>query len=273
VLATFGKRAGNEDTRTAAQRDHDALEEALRLALGVPDNPQAAGLKSRGLVIMSLADLQKMAGASALTDAWIEAQLGHTGWLSGGDADSAFCTSTIDPVVTGRVDWDAISQMADVVLGAHTQGPLSRQARLALERTLLAMAIDAVSGPGGLAGYLRTHLLQAPFNGQPLVLDYGMARDIPDHLRKAVALRDQHCQWPGGCDRPWWQCEPHHVLPRANGGRTSIGNLRMMCFFHHHVVIHREGWTYRVHPDGTSEATSPKGKIVRSHSPPAATAA
>jgi Domain of unknown function (DUF222) len=73
VLATFGKRAGNEDVRTAAQRDHDALEEALRLALAVPDNPQAAGLKSRGLVIMSLADLQAMAGASALTGAWIEA--------------------------------------------------------------------------------------------------------------------------------------------------------------------------------------------------------
>ena len=47
----------------------------------------------------------------------------------------------------------------------------------------------------------------------------------------------------------------------------------MMCFFHHHVLIHREGWTYRIHPDGTSEATSPSGKIVRSHSPPAATAA
>jgi len=309
VLATFGKRTGNEDVRTAAQRDHDALEEALRLALAVPGAPQAAGLKSRGLVIMSLADLQAMAGASALTDAWIEAQLGQPGWLSGGDADSAFCTSAIDPVVTGRVDWDAISQMADAFLAAHgidggqdrdgeagpvdgsarpgcgctcgncscpaarPQGPLSGQARLALERTLLAMAIGAVSGPGGLAAYLRTQLLQPPLNGQPLVLDYGMARDIPDHIRKAVALRDQHCQWPGGCDRPWWQCEPHHVLPRANGGRTSIQNLRMMCYFHHHVLIHREGWTYRIHSDGTGEAISPHGKIVRSHSPPAASAA
>jgi hypothetical protein len=273
VLATFGKRAGNEDTRTVAQRDHDALEEALRLALGVPGNPQAAGLKSRGLVIMSLADLRTMTGASALTDAWTEAQLGQAGWLSGGDADSAFCTSTIDPVVTGRVEWDVISQMADVVLGAHAQGSVSRQARLDLERALLAMAIDAVSGPGGLAAYLRTQLLQAPFNGQPLILDYGTARDIPDHLRKAVAMRDHHCQWPGGCDRPWWQCEPHHVLPRAHGGPTSIANLRMMCFFHHHVLIHRVGWTYRVHPDGTSEAISPTGKIVRSHSPPATTAA
>ena len=28
------------------------------------------------------------------------------------------------------------------------------------------------------------------------------------------------------------------------------------------------GWTLTVHPDGTSQVTSPDGKIIRSHSPP-----
>jgi hypothetical protein len=308
VLATFGKRAGDEDVRSMGQRNHDALQEALRLALGIPGNPEAAGLKSRGLVVIPLSDLMLIDGASALADAWVEARLGQLGWLSGDEADSAFCTSAIDPVVTGSVNWDVISQMADVFLDAYgidgqldaigssdadvgeigrpgcgctcgkcacpvPAGLLSRAGRLSLERTLLAMAIEAVSGPGGLAAFLRTNLLGAPFSGQPLVLDYGMSKDIPDHLRRAVAMRDQHCQWPGGCDRPWWQCEPHHVIHRADGGRTSVNNLRMLCFFHHHVMIHQGGWTYRVHPDGTSEATSPRGKVVRSHSPPDAPAA
>jgi hypothetical protein len=28
------------------------------------------------------------------------------------------------------------------------------------------------------------------------------------------------------------------------------------------------GWQLTVHPDGTSQVTSPDGKIIRSHSPP-----
>jgi hypothetical protein len=34
------------------------------------------------------------------------------------------------------------------------------------------------------------------------------------------------------------------------------------------VVLHELGWTLTVHPDGTSQVTSPDGKIIRSHSPP-----
>ena len=34
-------------------------------------------------------------------------------------------------------------------------------------------------------------------------------------------------------------------------------------------MIHRKGWTIRLLADGTTEATSPTGKVVRSHGPPA----
>jgi len=40
------------------------------------------------------------------------------------------------------------------------------------------------------------------------------------------------------------------------------------CFWHHHVLLHQLGWTLTVHPDGTSQVTSPDGKTIRSHSPP-----
>jgi 5-methylcytosine-specific restriction endonuclease McrA len=101
----------------------------------------------------------------------------------------------------------------------------------------------------------------------------GSTDDIPDHIRRAVILRDKKCQWPGGCDRPAAQCEPHHRRPRADGGETSLDNLDLYCFGHHHVFIHRYGWRIVKHPDGTRDAISPGGKIVRSHAPPGGTIA
>jgi hypothetical protein len=73
---------------------------------------------------------------------------------------------------------------------------------------------------------------------------------------------------PGGCDQPAAGCEPHHVVHRADGGRTSLDNLKDHCWWHHHVLLHQLGWTLTAYPDGTSQVTSPTGKVIRSHSPP-----
>ena len=45
-------------------------------------------------------------------------------------------------------------------------------------------------------------------------------------------------------------------------------NLDDYCFWHHHVLIHQLGWTLKLYPDGTSQITSPDGKIIHSHGPP-----
>jgi KH domain len=76
------------------------------------------------------------------------------------------------------------------------------------------------------------------------------------------------CHSLGGCDQPAAGCEPHHVVHRADGGRTSLANLKGWCWWHHHVLLHQLGWALTVHPDGTSQVRSPAGKIIRSHSPP-----
>ncbi len=75
---------------------------------------------------------------------------------------------------------------------------------------------------------------------------------------------------PGGCDQPASGCEAHHVVHRADGGHTSLWNLKDFCWWHHHVLLHQLGWQLTVHPDGTCQARSPAGKIIRSHSPPRA---
>jgi hypothetical protein len=97
---------------------------------------------------------------------------------------------------------------------------------------------------------------------------HGYAGTIPAHIRRAVTLRDRCCRWPGGCDRLAAACEVHHLIHKADGGPTSIATCLLLCAFHHQVCIHRWGWPIFLHPDGTTEATSRWGQILRSHGPP-----
>jgi hypothetical protein len=135
-------------------------------------------------------------------------------------------------------------------------------------RAAAAAAAAPAPGPTGLAAYLRSRLLGAPFSSASLPLDVGRARDIPDHIRRAVILRDKHCGWPGGCDVGPAGSEVHHLVPWSEGGTTRLEDVKLYCTFHHQVMIHRRGWKIIVHPDGTSEAISPWGEVIRSHGPP-----
>jgi hypothetical protein len=148
------------------------------------------------------------------------------------------------------------------------QAAVVADALAGLEDQILAQILQVVSGPGGAASFMRRHLLGKPLAGPSLPLDVGQTDDIPVHLRRLVDLRDQGCQYPGGCDQPSSGCEAHHVIHRQDGGRTSLGNLKDYCWWHHHVLLHELGWTLTVHSDGTSEIASPGGKTIHSHSPP-----
>jgi hypothetical protein len=271
IFDALGKNLGPDDMRSPDQRQHDALAEALHRLISAGLLPDSAGQKTMAQVIIPLSELRAMPGASGLERAWIAAQAGQPGWLTGAAAEAAACDAAVVPVVTGTVDWQAVDAMAEAWIQAHgldRGAPIDTQARARLRRTLLAMAAGAMSGPGGLAGYLRTRLLDAPFTGKSLPLDVGCAHHIPDHIRRAVILRDRHCAWPGGCSKPPAGCECHHLIPRSEGGRTSLDNLRLYCEYHHQVCIHRLGWKIITHPDGTSEAISPHGEILHSNGPP-----
>ncbi|MGC1570384.1 MAG: DUF222 domain-containing protein, partial [Trebonia sp.] len=60
----------------------------------------------------------------------------------------------------------------------------------ALRYAIARLAIDFVSGPAGLAGWLRTTLLAPPYNTPSLPLDIGYSDSIPASIRRAVLLRD-----------------------------------------------------------------------------------
>jgi Domain of unknown function (DUF222) len=174
-------------------------------------------------------------------------------------------------------DRSGSGQPEDPSAGGHACPPGPRpptsEALEMLRQAIIGKAVDLVSGPGGLASFLRTRLLDARLAGPSLPLDVGHSDQIPAAIRRAVILRDQHCRWPGGCDQPAAACEVHHLTHLADGGTTSVAGCALFCFFHHHVAIHQQGWTVALHPDGTTTARSPDGtKTLHSHSPPPASA-
>jgi hypothetical protein len=146
--------------------------------------------------------------------------------------------------------------------------PDTTRAWEALEQAIIGKAVDLVSGPGGLASFLRRRQLGARLAGPSLPLDVGVSRDIPAAIRRAVILRDQHYRWTGGCDQPTAACEVHHLTHKADGGKTSIKDTILFCFFHHQVMIHQMGWTVVLNPDGTSAWNKDRTKVLHSHSPP-----
>ena len=135
---------------------------------------------------------------------------------------------------------------------------------------MIGKAVDLLSGPGGLASFLRRRQLGVRLGGPSLPLDIGYSESIPAGIRNAVLLRDRHCQWAGGCTQPAGACEVHHTTRKADGGTTSVKDCVLLCPFHHQIVIHRWGWTLAVNPDGTTSAWNKnKTKVLHSHGPPA----
>ena len=99
----------------------------------------------------------------------------------------------------------------------------------ALERAIIGRAVDLLSGPGGLASFLRRRQLGARLAGPSLPLDIGYAETIPAAIRNAVILRDQRCRWAGRCNQPASACEVHHVTHKADGGKTSTRDCVLLC--------------------------------------------
>ena len=154
--------------------------------------------------------------------------------------------------------------------GPAAAAPDTALAWEALERAIIGKAADLLSGPGGLASFLRRRQLGARLGGPSLPLDIGYGNSVPAGIRNAVTLRDRHCRWAGGCHQPASACQVHHVRHKKNGGKTSTQDCVLLCWFHHQVVIHKWGWTLVLNPDGTTTAWNPdKTKVLHSHGPPA----
>ena len=150
VLDALSAPAGVEDTRTREQRYHDALQEAMVRLTAAGLLPERAGQPVKIWAHISLADLLRLNGSSALQEEWT-AQVrarwagrraaaseggGEAGvWLDGDAAEAIACDAAMAPVVTGDIDIDALEDLVRlcVELDRHrrvgtpdtTAGPLS----------------------------------------------------------------------------------------------------------------------------------------------------
>lgn len=86
-------------------------------------------------------------------------------------------------------------------------------------------------------------------------LDVGRASyTVPTALRRALVLRDGGCAFPG-CNRPHTWCHAHHLQHWAQGGRTALDNLVLLCG-HHHRLLHHTLWEGAV-VNGVAHFTPP----------------
>ena len=126
VLDALSAPAGAEDARSQPQRCHDALQEAMRRLVTAGLLPERAGQPVKAVVHISLADLMRLEGSSALLQEWT-AGSGRSGpgtapapppaaggggaWLDGDAAEAVACDAAMVPFVTGDVDPGALEDL------------------------------------------------------------------------------------------------------------------------------------------------------------------
>jgi uncharacterized protein DUF222 len=217
ALEPLARPSTADDTRTAAQRNADALTELARRQLEGGRLPKSGGVRPQVTVTVELASLLGRPGLPG----------GEGGWVGPLPAETArrlACDASVTRVlVTRHHDTDP----------HHDAGDLAARLRAAL-----------VLLPPVLGG--------AP--SQPL--EVGRAtRVVAPAQRTALTVRDGGCRFPG-CYRPVAWCDAHHLRHWVHGGPTDLGNLVLVCRGHHHAV-HEGGWRLHRHPGGTFTATPP----------------
>ena len=253
VLDALSAPADAEDTRTRAQRCHDALGEAMRRLAAAGMLPQRAGQPVKGWVHIALAELLEMDGSTTLVRQWVTAMRaawaahraaaseggGDIGaWLDGDAARAVACDAAIAPVVTGEVNPAALDDMVRLCVqldklrhgapdgdggtGAEGQVPAdTTRAWEAIEQAIVGKAVDLLSGPGGRAWFLRRRPAGRAAGRPEPAAGHRLRRDHPGRHPQRRDPAGQALPVGGGCNQPAAACEVHHVRHKASGGKTS----------------------------------------------------
>lgn len=89
-------------------------------------------------------------------------------------------------------------------------------------------------------------------------------RAISPAIQRALTLRDRGCRFPG-CTHTLW-VDGHHIVPWAEGGRTKLSNLLLLCR-RHHTAVHEGGFRL-VLENGAPAFYAPAGHRVLEASTP-----
>jgi hypothetical protein len=93
------------------------------------------------------------------------------------------------------------------------------------------------------------------------VIDAGREKRVVSRsARRLLEARDKHCRWPG-CERPASWTSAHHIRHWANGGKTDLANMLLLCQ-HHHWMVHEAGWRVSLSTDGRVIAIPPETEFL-----------
>jgi hypothetical protein len=141
----------------------------------------------------------------------------------------------------------------------HVQLTVSLETMLGLPGAPAAELEGAGAIPGEVARRLACDSAVARIVLSPdaNVLNVGRAqRTASPAQRRALAVRDQGCVWPG-CDRTVSWTQAHHVRHwAAHDGPTDTDNMVLLCHRHHHRV-HEYGWLLARADDGEITVVPP----------------
>ncbi len=138
--------------------------------------------------------------------------------------------------------------LVEMAIRAHTaptdgKRPEPLLVVLAGEETLdriCELATGTVIAPNLVVPHLTHSQIQTfVFDGADRVLSHSPQRSFRGALRRAIQVRDRHCQHPSGCDAPIVDCDIDHRHPHAAGGRTEEANGELQCECHNrHSDLH-----------------------------------
>jgi hypothetical protein len=113
---------------------------------------------------------------------------------------------------------------------------------------LCELANGTVLTPHQLSPWIGTAELETIlFDGPSTVVSVSKRRTFTGALRRAIEVRDRHCQHPAGCDIPADDCDVDHIVPHPHGGLTSQFNGRLECTTHNRRADHHDHGA-RPHP-------------------------
>ena len=270
ALQAYLKPPTPQDTRSAAQRRHDALVEIVRAVLREARTPTIGGVHPHIGVLLPV-DLLPF----VQPDRADHAPNGNTnnnasngasnnggsssGGRGGGSSNGASSNASNGASNNGGSSSNGGSGGGG---GADNGGGAATAARAGSGDT--AWLDDYGPIPNAVAARIACdaawhRIILDPTNGLPL--DVGRAyRTSPPWIRKALTARDRGCRFPGCSAEANWT-DAHHMRHwKAHNGRTTTDNLVLICRFHH-VLIHEGGWTLQVDPaTGEVSATRPDGR-------------
>jgi hypothetical protein len=166
---------------------------------------------------------------------------------------------------------DALVAMADIAL---TSPPAQRSGG---DRSQVVVHVDAGAlaadsggrcqleeGPAISAETARrlacdaslVHIVEA--DGETLSVG-NKTRTVPPALRRALQARDECCRFPGCENRRF--LDAHHLQHWADGGKTSLDNLILLCRKHHRL-LHEGGCTLEYDPDGDVRFRNRHGVVI-----------